>query len=68
MVHAKIQYHRTTDSEESRIKDFHHIWALWPSWSCDQDHFYKFMSPLPKDLALIGNWFQKKMFEITVLI
>ena len=31
------------------FKGFGHIWAWQPSWSYDQDHFYKYMSPLPKE-------------------
>ena len=52
------------------MKDFYHIWAWRPSWSCDLDHLYKLLFPLPKDapqknLALIGQAVsEEKMFEI----
>ena len=26
---------------------FYHIWAWWPSWSCDQDHLSKHLFPHP---------------------
>ena len=31
----------------SSSKGFHHIWAGWPCWSCDQDHFNNFSFPQP---------------------
>ena len=30
------------------FKGFYHIWAWQPSWSCDLDHLYKLLFPLPK--------------------
>ena len=45
MLHAKFQDHRTPGS---RQVGFYHIWAWWPSWSCDLDHLYKHLFPLPK--------------------
>ena len=27
------------------LKGFYHIWAWWPSWSCDQHHVNKFSFP-----------------------
>ena len=27
---------------EKIFKGFYHIWAWWPSWSCDQDHVNRF--------------------------
>ena len=53
MVHAKFQDHQTSGSEEEDFKWFcYHIWAWRPSVSCDQDHFYKFMSPFPRKLHI----------------
>ena len=49
MLHAKFQAHRTFSSGEEDFLIFYHKWAWRPSWSCDQDHFYKFMSPLPNE-------------------
>ena len=49
---------------------FYHIWAWQPSWSCDLDHLYKLLFPLPKDaphevLALIGQAVSEEtIFEI----
>ena len=52
MLHAKFQDHRISGSGEEA---FYHIWAWWPSWSCDLDHLYKLSSPLPKE-ALHKIW------------
>ena len=30
---------------EKKIFDFYHIWAWWPSWSCDQHHVHGFSFP-----------------------
>ena len=35
--------------EEKIVKSFYHIWAWWPSWSCDQDDFYKIYVPSSKE-------------------
>ena len=35
MPHAKFQDHRTFGSGEEDFEGFYHIWAWWPSWSCD---------------------------------
>ena len=49
--------------EKKIFKGFYHIWAWLPSWSCDLDHLYNFLSPLPKE-ALIGHVvLKKKSFE-----
>ena len=38
------------------LKGFYHIWARWPSWSCDMDHlykrWYKILSPFPRRLHI----------------
>ena len=52
MLHAKFQDHMTYSSGEEYFKGVYHIWELRPSWSCDRDHFYKFMSPLPNELNI----------------
>ena len=31
--------------EKKFSKDFYHIWAWQPSWSCDLDHYINFDSP-----------------------
>ena len=31
------------------LKGFYHIWAWWPSWSCDPDAVNKLSFPLPKE-------------------
>ena len=43
MVNTKFQDHVTSGSKRF-LKGFGHVWAWWPSLSCDQDHPYKFMS------------------------
>ena len=50
MPYAKFQDHMNLGSgEKVFVKGFYYIWTWRPSWSCDQDHFYKFMSPLLKE-------------------
>ena len=41
MMHAKFQDHRTglLVLEKKIFKGFCHIWARWPSWSCDYDYY-----------------------------
>ena len=48
MLHAKFQDHRASGSGEED-KGFYHIWLWRPSWSCDLDHLYKLLFPLPKE-------------------
>ena len=43
MLHTKFQGHRSIGSEEEDfLKDFYHISAWRPCWSCDPIHLYKF--------------------------
>ena len=50
MLHNKFHWNCSTGSrEEDSFMFFYHIWAWPPSWSCDLDHFYKLLFPLPKD-------------------
>ena len=58
MLHAKFHDLRTISSVEddlrtiSSVEDFegfYHIRAWQPSWSCDLDHLYKLLCPLPKE-------------------
>ena len=49
MLCAKFQDHRTSGSEKKIFKSFYHIWAWWPSWSCDLYHLYKLSFPLPRE-------------------
>ena len=44
MLRANFQDHRTSGSEKKIFKSFYHIWAWWPSWSCDLYHLYNFLS------------------------
>ena len=48
MITAKCQDNRTSGSGEDDFKGFYHIWAWWPSWSCDLDHLYKLLFSLHK--------------------
>ena len=34
--------------EKKIFKGFYHIWSWLSSWSCDLDHLYKLLFPLPK--------------------
>ena len=48
--------------EKKIFKCFYHLWAQWPSWSCDQSHLYKFLFPLPKEAPhKIWLWLAKRL-------
>ena len=47
MLHTKAQDHQPIG-----CGDFH-IWAWWPSWSCDKDHLYKTFVPPPKESNIL---------------
>ena len=68
MLHAKFQNHRPSDSGEKKITGFCCLLPWRPSWSCDLDHLYKLVLPLPNNapqsLALIGQAvLEMMMFE-----
>ena len=46
MLHTKFHENWPASSKE---EDFYHIWAWWPSWSCDLDFAIKLSSTLPMD-------------------
>ena len=50
MLHTKFRGNRPSGSgAEDFLKGFYHIWAWWPSWSCDPDVANKISFPLPKE-------------------
>ena len=50
VVHAKLfQGYRTLSPGDEEFKGFNNIWKWRHSWSCDQDHFHKFINALPKE-------------------
>ena len=49
MLHTKFHENRPAGSGEKFLSGFYHIWAWWPSWSCDLDFAIKLSSPLPMD-------------------
>ena len=49
MLHTPFPDHRTSGSGEADFKGFYHMWAWRPSWSCDLNHLYKLVLPLPKE-------------------
>ena len=58
--------------EKKVFKGFYHIWAWWPSWSCDQDHLYKLSFTLPKEAPheiwhVLAKWFQRRCLKIMAL-
>ena len=56
MLHAKFRGNRPAGSgEEGFLKDFYHIWAWRPPWSCDPDALNKPSFPLPNE-ALHKIW------------
>ena len=43
------------------MNGFYHIWASWPSWSCDLDFLYTHWFPLPIDASYkIWLWLAKR--------
>ena len=52
MLNAKFQNHRTFSSGEEDFKGFYHIWAWWPSLSCDLDHLYNLSFSFPRTLHI----------------
>ena len=51
MIRAKFQDNRTSGSGED-FKGFYHIWAWWPSWSCDLYHLKNFLSHFLRKLRI----------------
>ena len=50
MLHAKFPGNRPAGSgEKDFLKGFYHIWAWWPSLSCEADAANKLSFPLPKE-------------------
>ena len=56
MLHTKLRGNRPTFRRRRFLKVFYHIWAWWPSWSCDQHHDQIFISMYLK--AFIQNLVQ----------
>ena len=48
MTYAKIPPQELT-LEKKIFKGFYHIWAWWPSWSTNHDHFSTFSFHQPKE-------------------
>ena len=48
ILHTKFHGNRPTGSGEIFV-GFYHMWALRPSWSCDQDMANKISIPLSKE-------------------
>ena len=74
MLSAKFQDHRTSGSGEEVfffLKKYH-IWAWWPSWSCDLYHLYKLSFPLPRETlykiwASLAELFQRRCLKIIII-
>ena len=45
------------------LKGFYHIWAWWPSWSCDLDYLYTHWFPLSIDASHKLEKTEKKIYE-----
>ena len=39
MLHTKFKGHQPACFREDFLKGFYHIWAWWPSWLHDLDHY-----------------------------
>ena len=54
MLHTKFRENRFTGSGEKEISMFFcHIWAWWPSWSCDTDAVSILLLALPMEIPQI---------------
>ena len=54
--------------EKKIFKGFYHIWAWWPSWSMDHDHFSNFLFLQPKEAPYeiwtkLAQGLQRRSFE-----
>ena len=49
VTNAKIQLQGILGSGEKIFKGFYHIWAWWPPWSVNCDHFSNLSFPQPKE-------------------
>ena len=65
MLYAKFHDHSSV--EKMIFEGFYHIWAWWPTWSCDLDHLYiisfSFTRRLYIKFDLIVTVLEKKIFE-----
>ena len=48
MLHTKFRGNQPAGSGEDDFEGFYHIWALRPSWSCDQHHVINFHFLVPE--------------------
>ena len=71
--HASLK-NQSTSSGEDFLKGFYHIWAWWPSWSCDLDYLYIYWFPIPIDasykirLSLAKLFQRRRSLNIIVII
>ena len=50
MLHTNFQgYGPFGSREDDFLLGSYHIWAWWPSWSCDLDHLIKLLFPHPME-------------------
>ena len=66
MLHTKSQSQWPFGSREEDINSFYHIWAWWPSQSCDHNNLYKFWLINHKELSheiwfQLAKWFVRKL-------
>ena len=52
--------------QRRHLKGFNHVWARWPSWSCDQYNWYKFWPTYHKESSYeiwvqMAKWFLRKL-------
>ena len=69
MLQTKFRRNQLVDSGENCLNGFYHIWAWWPSWSCDQHHHHQnfislYLKAFIQSLVQIGTViFEKIRFE-----
>ena len=49
---AKSQLSSSFPTLHNLLLGFYHMLAWWPSWSCDPDHLYNFVSPFTRRLQM----------------
>ena len=65
MLHTEFQGNRLIDSGVENFKDFYHIFAWWPYWSCDLDGLTIAPGGPTWNLITIGPVTFGEMFELS---
>ena len=63
MLHTKFLKINPPVLDKKIFEGFYHIWAWWPSWSCDQNVASKIPMQLPKEVPHKISTSSAKRFE-----